>query len=211
MFDDHPVAPVTAAQWDERYLSTSQLFSGRPNFALVTETSGLSPGRALDVGCGEGADAVWLAVQGWDVTALDVSQVALKRAARLAQQAQVQVQWIPAALLDAPLPAHGFDLVCMHYPALPRAGDGRAEAALLDAVAAEGALLAVYHAGFDGELAARHGIVPADYVQPADLVSALLRGDWRIALDTRRARELPPDVPDRGHVHDVVLRARRLS
>src|SRR5690349_24226678 len=63
--------------WDERYRSADRIWSGNPNPHLVTTVTGLPPGTALDVGCGEGADAVWLAEQGWQVTALDVSAVAL--------------------------------------------------------------------------------------------------------------------------------------
>lgn len=67
--------------WDEFYRSREQLFSGRPNGALVDEAAALAPGRALDLGCGEGADAHWLAERGWQVTAVDLAEVALQRAA----------------------------------------------------------------------------------------------------------------------------------
>jgi len=94
---------------------------------LVTEVAGLTPGRVLDVGCGEGADAVWLASHGWHVTALDVSRVALERARRAAVDAGVAVQWVCAGLLDAPLPTDGYDLVSVQYPALYRTAGGDAE------------------------------------------------------------------------------------
>jgi Thiopurine S-methyltransferase (TPMT) len=70
-------AMTGSAKWDERYLSLAQLWSGKPSAALVVEVAELECGRALDVGCGEGEDAVWLAGQGWDVSARGVSQVAL--------------------------------------------------------------------------------------------------------------------------------------
>ncbi len=101
----------------------------------MTEVAGLQPGRALDVGCGEGADAVWLAGRGWEVTALDVSQVALDRAAAAARAAGVHVRWLLAGLVDAPLPAGAFDLVSVQYPALRRTPGQDAERALLAAVA----------------------------------------------------------------------------
>ena len=63
--------------WDEHYSSAEQLFSNNPNPVLVAEVADLSPGRALDLGCGEGADARWLAQRGWQVTAVDISQVAI--------------------------------------------------------------------------------------------------------------------------------------
>jgi 2-polyprenyl-3-methyl-5-hydroxy-6-metoxy-1,4-benzoquinol methylase len=76
--------PTAAQDRDERYLAGAQLFSGNPNGVLVAEATEMPPGRALDVGCGEGADARWLASHGWGVTAVDVSGVALERAAQAA-------------------------------------------------------------------------------------------------------------------------------
>lgn len=67
------------AFWDERYRSHATLWSGNPNGHLISETDGLTPGAALDVGSGEGADAIWLAERGWRVTAVDLSTVALQR------------------------------------------------------------------------------------------------------------------------------------
>jgi len=66
--------------WDARYRSSKAFWSGDPNPQLVAEISSLKPGRALDAGCREGADAVWLAERGWQVTALDISSVALEHA-----------------------------------------------------------------------------------------------------------------------------------
>lgn len=65
--------------WDARYSEHDRVWSGEPNAVLVEEAAGLEPGTALDLGCGEGADAVWLARRGWRVTAVDVSGVALER------------------------------------------------------------------------------------------------------------------------------------
>ncbi len=69
----------TATHWDERYRERDQVWSGEPNVALVASVSALAPGTALDLGCGEGGDAVWLAGRGWTVTAVDVSAVAVER------------------------------------------------------------------------------------------------------------------------------------
>lgn len=174
-----------APEWDEWYASSAQLWSGQPNAALVTEVAGLRPGRALDVGCGEGADAVWLAGQGWTVTALDVSQVALERAALHARQAAVRVHWLHGSFVGTPLPAAGFDLVSAQYPALRRTPANEAERSLLAAVAPGGTLLVVHHADMDVEQAGENGFDPADYVSPFD-VAPLLGDDWDVAFDERR-------------------------
>ncbi len=107
-----------ADEWDARYTERDRVWSGEPNGALVDEMTGARPGRALDVGCGEGADALWLARQGWAVTALDISQVALDRAKAHADGEVVDITWVLSGLLDADLPAGGFDLVSAQYPAL---------------------------------------------------------------------------------------------
>jgi SAM-dependent methyltransferase len=194
--------------WDERYAGSDRFWSGSPNGALVAETEGLPPGRALDVGCGEGADAVWLALRSWDVTALDVSRVALDRAQTAAEHAGASVRWLHAGLLEAPLPADGFDLVSAQYPALLLTSGNEAARALLAAVAPGGTLLVVHHADSDAEQARSHGFDPADYVGHDDVV-ALLGDEWQIETDERR----PRNVQGGGgahHTHDLVLKVRRL-
>jgi SAM-dependent methyltransferase len=194
--------------WDERYSGQDQVWSGQPNGALVTETQGLHPGRAVDVGCGEGADALWLAERGWDVTALDVSRVALARAADQARRAGQQVHWLHAGLIEAALPPGSFDLVSAQYPALLRTAAHDAERALLNAVAPGGALLVVHHTPPSKEEAAAHGFNPDDYVSPAN-VAALLDGNWHIEVNETRPRHVTGGA-GAAHTHDIVLRARRL-
>jgi SAM-dependent methyltransferase len=198
----------SAAAWDARYAEAERVWSGNPNGALVTQVAGLPPGRALDVGCGEGADAVWLAERGWDVTALDVSQVALERAALHARQAGVQVRWIHAGLLEASLSPGGFDLVSAQYPALRRTPTHEAVGALLAAVAPGGLILVVHHADVDADHARARGFDPADYVQPAD-IAALLDADWQLDVDEKRPRTVESGA-GAGHSVDHVLAARRL-
>jgi SAM-dependent methyltransferase len=195
--------------WDERYASVDQVWSGQPNAALVSEVGHLAPGEALDVGCGEGADAIWLAGRGWDVTALDVSEVALQRASVTAEQAGVQVRWLHAALVGAPLSPGAFDLVSAQYPALLRTAGHDAERALIAAVAPGGLLIVVHHADVDVDEANAHGFDPADYVSPTD-VGALLGEGWQVVLDERRPRDVTGGA-GAHHTHDVVLLARRLS
>ncbi|MFF5923628.1 class I SAM-dependent methyltransferase [Streptomyces flavochromogenes] len=201
--------PAVRAEWDNRYADRQQLWSGRPNGALVAEVAGLTPGRVLDVGCGEGADAVWLARSGWDVTALEVSGVALERAAGHARDADVAVHWVHAALADAALPPASFDLVSAQYPALLRTPDAAAERALIAAVAVGGVLLLVHHAGMDTRQPNESGFDPADYVWPS-MVTALLGDDWVVEVDEQRARVAPEGGAGAHHTDDLVLRARRL-
>ncbi len=196
--------------WDERYATAEQLWSGAPNRVLVDVAADLPAGRALDVGCGEGADAVWLAKLGWAVTALDVSGVALKRAAGHAEDAGVDIRWIHAGLVDAAIEPGAFDLVSAQYPVLAKTPDAVAEHVLLGAVAPGGLLVVVHHAEFAKDQAHEGhdaDFDPADYVGPWD-VAPLLGEGWRVEVDETRDRH----VTTGGGAHhrsDVVLVARR--
>lgn len=235
-----PDPDVIESRWDERYTESQQLWSGEPNGALVTEVAGHRPGTVLDVGCGEGADAIWLTQRGWEVTALDVSGVALARAREAAAAAGVDVTWLHSGLLEADLPAGGFDLVSAQYPALLQTPDGDAERALLAAVAPGGTLLFVHHAAFGSQLqgqqqgqqqgerggdheghhehAGHHGHQDTDHdpgFDPADFVgpadvAAVLDDEWRVEVDELRPRDVVAGA-GAGHTQDVVLRAVRLA
>jgi SAM-dependent methyltransferase len=198
-----------AAAWDARYRERDgAMWSGRPNGRLVAEVAALTPGRALDVGCGEGADAVWLAQRGWTVTAIDISSVAIGRARETPDPAGASVEWICGDVLQTPLPAGSFDLMSMQYPALPKAAGEAAVQTLLGTVRPGGLLLAVYH-DLDDEhrehMKAR-GVDPADYVGSEDL-GRLLGDDFTVELHAVEPRIDPP--PGTPHVADMVLRARR--
>jgi SAM-dependent methyltransferase len=131
--------------WDERYAGTEFVWSAEPNRRLVAEVSELPPGRALDLACGEGRNAVWLAGRGWRVTAVDFSAAGLAKAERLASSRQLGVDWVLADLLEYEPGAGGFDLVVALYLQLPaderRLVLGRAAAA----VAPGGTLLVLGH------------------------------------------------------------------
>lgn len=193
-----------ATDWDEAYGSIEQWWSGAVNSALVTEVWGLTPGSAIDIGCGEGADAIWLASQGWTVTAVDISAVAVTRAAAAAAEASVSVTFA-AADVAAGLPGR-FDLVSVFYPALRKSPAGSLSA-LLDAVAPGGRLLFVGHDLTGTDHAQKHGFDPADYLQVPDVLAALGDG-WTVEVNENRPRVRPPglDGPD---MPDIVLRVRR--
>jgi SAM-dependent methyltransferase len=204
---------MSDAEWDERYASTERVWSGQPNLALVAEVTAMTPGRVLDVGCGEGADAVWLAARGWQVTALDVSRVALERAAVHARDAEVDVEWVHAGLVEARLPGGAYDLVTVHYPALLRTPGRDAERSLLATVAPGGVLLVVHHAmveTHDDEKDHEQDSAfdPADYVSHTDLAD-FLGPEWQVEVDETRPRRVTAGA-GAHHTHDDVLRARRL-
>ena len=207
--EQHFGAAAQAAEWDTRYRERDgAMWSGRPNGRLVAEVAAVTPGRALDLGCGEGADAIWLAQRGWTVSAIDISEVAICRAREASHAAGASVEWICGDALQTPLPARSFDLVSMQYPALPKAAGEAAVRRLLDTVRPGGLLLAVYHDLDDEhrEHMKSQGVDPANYVGAEDL-GRLLGDDFTVELHAVEPRINPP----RGtpHIADVVLRARR--
>ncbi len=201
------------ADWDHRYRG-DQMWSGNPNGTLVNETSGLTPGRALDVGAGEGGDALWLAEQGWRVTASDISQRALARVAAEAERrgARVECHRADANALDA-FEAGAFHLVSAQYASIPRTPDDRAVRNLLNAVAPGGTLLVVSHdlepmrAPID-TLAHSRPFDPDAYVRVDDFAAALASSPaWDIEVHEKRPR--PAGAASASHhIDDIVLRAR---
>ena len=207
--EQHFGVAAQAAQWDARYRERDgAMWSGRPNGRLVAEVLALTPGRALDVGCGEGADAIWLAQHGWTVTAIDVSDIAIRRARETPHPDGASIEWICGDVLQTSLPAGSFDLMSMQYPALPNAAGEAAVRRLLDTVRPGGLLLAVYHDPDDEhrEHMKSRGVDPIDYIAADDL-GRLLGDDFTVELHAVEPRIDPP--PGTPHIADIVLRARR--
>jgi thioredoxin reductase len=204
------------ADWDHRYRG-DRMWSGNPNGTLVNEASGLTPGRALDVGAGEGGDALWLAEQGWSVTASDISQRALARVGAEAERrgARVECHHVDANALDA-FEAGAFDLVSAQYASIPRTPDDRAVRNLLGAVAPGGTLLVVSHdlepmRGPIDTLAHSRPFDPDAYVRVDDFAAALASSpNWDVEVHEKRPR--PAGAASASHhVDDIVLRARRTA
>jgi thioredoxin reductase/SAM-dependent methyltransferase len=202
------------ADWDQRY-GDVPMWSGNPNGTLVNETRDIAPGRALDVGAGQGGDALWLAEHGWDVTASDISRRALERvdAEATRRGLRVECQHADANALD-PFEAGAFDLVSVQYASIPRTPDGRGVHNLLNAVAPGGTLLVVSHdlepmrAPIDTSAHGR-AFDPDAYVRVDDIVAAIADSSaWDIEVHETRPR--PPGAASASHhVDDVVLRTRR--
>lgn len=207
--EDHQHRPggtrSDVASWEERYSAAPALWSGQVNPSLVEQVSGLHPGRALDVGCGEGGDVLWLAGRGWQVSGLDWSAVALARAAEHAAAAGLtdRVQWIQGDIDTWLPPAGAYDLVTAHFlhptaaqrlPLLDR---------LATSVAPDGTLLWVGHP-YAAEPAALWG---ADRFVAADQLAADLDPQlW----DVQVAGQRPRTGGAEGHHHaDEILQARR--
>jgi 2-polyprenyl-3-methyl-5-hydroxy-6-metoxy-1,4-benzoquinol methylase len=146
--EEEEAALFEPASWDERYSGQDSIWSGHANPQLVTEASGLAPGTALDVGCGEGGDVIWLAQHGWTVTGADFSAQGLARAARHAEQAGVsdRTDWWQVDARSFSAAGRSFDLVTSHYLHPPNGGMVTVISQLAEAVAPGGHLLVVGHA-----------------------------------------------------------------
>jgi SAM-dependent methyltransferase len=199
-------APHGEQAWDERYRSKPEIWSGKPNDALVTEVASLKPGTALDAGAGEGGDAFWLASQGWAVTAADISSVALGRGARRADELGLAITWLHADLAKVPAPQQ-YDLVAAHFLHVPKSDQQRLFRNLAEAVAPGGTLLVVGHAFSDMEKLPRPDLKEFGWT-PGD-VAAALPESW--IIETSESRPRQATGPDGGEVtiNDAILRARR--
>jgi len=192
--------------WNARYAQKELVWTAEPNRRFAAEVAGLEPGRALDLACGEGRNAVWLAGLGWRVTGVDFSDVALGKAAELAASRGVEVDWVVADLLEYEPEPRAFDLVVMLYLQLPREELLHAVRAGADAVAPGGTLLVLGHDTTN--LAGGHG-GPKDasvLYTAGDLVPELG------GLEVERAEAVERTVPlDGGEAVaiDAFVRARR--
>lgn len=159
--------------WNKRYADQEFGWTVAPNQFLVAEVRNLKPGRALDLGTGEGRNAVWLAEQGWQVTAVDFSEVGLTKAKQLAAARNVKVNWLLADVTRY-RPRRGFyELVLMCYLQLPAAQRRLVTAHARDAVASRGTFLYIGHDLSNLERGHGGPQDPAVLCTPHDVVSEL--------------------------------------
>ena len=202
------------ADWDYRYGAEDRMWSSNPNGTLVREVADLAPGRALDVGAGEGADALWLAERGWEVTASDISGNALARVGAEAERRGLAVRSLRADANDPAAFGTGtYDLVSLQYGSFLRTPDQRGLRNLLDAVAPGGTLLVVGHdltpLREPVDVTSQTRIFDPDaYVGVEEIAGALGdTGGWGVEVHETRPR--PSGASSTHHVNDVVLRATR--
>ncbi|KIF07425.1 SAM-dependent methlyltransferase [Streptomyces sp. RSD-27] len=198
--------------WDSRYRESERIWSGRPNSVLVREAGDLAPGRALDLGCGEGADAVWLAGRGWRVAGTDISPVALERAVGHAAEAGVADRIaFERHDLGESFPAGEFDLVAacfLHSPGeMPRERILRTAAG---AVAPGGVLLVAGHGGpapgAENPHPDLHFPTPEEVLAGLDLPE----GGWEVLVCAEHER-VGAEADRPGHGFDNTLKLRRLA
>lgn len=199
-----------ASAWQERYAGVESVWSGKPNPQLVTEAGKLPPGTALDVGCGEGGDVIWLAQHGWRVTGADFSANGLTRAAQHAEQAGVadRTEWWQVDARDFDAAGRLFDLVTTHFLHLPDGRMVQAVGRLATAVAPGGHLLVVGHSP------AAHFTELSDEKRRAMFLAADLLPGLPAGFEALVVEQRPRTVVRDGariDVDDSTLLARRLT
>jgi SAM-dependent methyltransferase len=190
--------------WDKRYAGNDLLWSTVPNRFLVAEVADLAPARALDLACGEGRNAVWLAERGWAVTAVDFSAVGLDKARGLAAARGAAVHWECADVTEYEPQAEGFDLVIIMYLHLPAAARRVAFRRAATAVAPAGTLLVVGHDITNPDEGWGGPSDPAVLYGPDDVVADV--DALEIVKATRVRRSVPTDEGEKTAI-DMLVRA----
>jgi 2-polyprenyl-3-methyl-5-hydroxy-6-metoxy-1,4-benzoquinol methylase len=131
--------------WNARYAAGGLLWGFEPNRFVAAETATLAPGRALDLACGEGRNAIWLAERGWNVRGIDYSDVAIERARQLARDRGVDLELAVGDVLAVPLEKQAFELVLIAYVQLPVSERLRLLDRAAEAVSPGGTLLLIGH------------------------------------------------------------------
>ncbi|MFE3545118.1 class I SAM-dependent methyltransferase [Nocardia sp. NPDC059177] len=203
--------PTAEQFWEDFYRDREQIWTGNPNPLLVREVSELTPGTALDLGCGEGADALWLAERGWQVTGVDISTTAMARGEQRAAQAGLTITWARHDLQDS-FPAGTFDLVSAQFLHSPVERPDERSSILrraASAVAPGGVLVIGGHHGWPSWVTdPPHGHASFPTIEQV-LDQLALGPEWQV--ETAELVYSPSTSPDgvAGERADSVLRVRR--
>ena len=201
-------AAMDSEVWNRRYADRELVWTSEPNRFLVAEAAGLEAGQALDLACGEGRNAVWLAEQGWRMTGVDFSEVGLEKARALAAARGVQAEWVTADLRDYTPEPQAYDLVLVFYLQVPATERQPIVRAAADAVAPGGVFLLVAHDRRNLEHGHGGPQDPTVLYTASDVV-----GDLEgTSLEIERAETVrrPVDTPEGERVAlDALVRARR--
>jgi len=199
---------MEAEDWNQRYAGAELIWTPQPNRVLVAETETLKPGRALDIGCGEGRNAVWLATQGWAVTGVDFSDLGLEKADRLADAQGVVVEWVLADLRTHEPERSAFDLVVVLYVHLGANKRRAVHAAAASALRQGGTVIVLGHDA--SNLTDGHGGPqdPAVLFTPDDVVGDL--PGLSVTKAERVVRSVSTETGERTAI-DALVRAIRPS
>ncbi len=204
---------MDARGWDERYAAAPLVWSAGPNAFVEAELAGLPAGRALDLACGEGRNALWLAGRGWQVTAVDFSAVAVDKGRRLAERQHLdgRVDWVVGDVLTVPLPAS--DLALLAYLQLAAQERRTAVRRAWDALTPGGTLLVVAHDSSNLTEGTGGPQDPAVLYTADDVLDDLAGRELDVVRAERVARPVPPDDEHGGDpartAWDALLRARK--
>jgi SAM-dependent methyltransferase len=186
---------MDARAWDERYAASDLVWSREPNQFVSAELADLPPGSAVDLAAGEGRNAIWLASRGWSATAVDFSQVALDKGARLA--GDLDVTWVcaDATTWQPPAPV---DLVVVAYLQVPAADRRRAVRSAVGMLRPGGTFLLVAHDSTNLAEGTGGPQDPAVLMSAEDVLGDLDGIDVEVLRAERVAREVTTEDPHGG-------------
>lgn len=202
---------MDAAEWDARYTKHELVWGAGPNRSVAEELAELPAGQALDVACGEGRNAIWLASRGWQAVGVDFSTTGLQRATRLAAEAGVadRTEFLRGDVIGDPLPQGSFDAIVVAYLQVPADQRRRALRFAAEGLAPGGTLLVVAHDS--ANLAEGYGGPqdPAVLYTPSDVVADLHDlSCLSVEKDERVLRQVETPDGERTAI-DVLVRVRR--
>ncbi len=201
---------MDSTAWDDRYAASELIWSAEPNQFVESHLCDLPPGRALDLACGEGRNALWLASRGWQVTAMDFSPVGIDKGRQIAEQAGVDLAWEVGDALSTPLPVD-LDLVVVAYLQIPAQERSIVMRRAFDSLTAGGTLFVVAHDSTNLVEGTGGPQDPAVLYTAEDVLEDLAGASLEVVRAERVAREVT--VPDwhgpTGTAWDALVQVQR--